>query len=57
MIFREVSDSVQSPIPPFTGDKIFTPPASWIDATVKITQNNPLPVTIQAVAMEVEAHR
>ena len=57
VIFREVSDSVQSPIPPFTGDKIFTPPASWIDATVKITQNNPLPVTIQAVAMEVEAHR
>ena len=57
VIFREVSDSVQSPIPPFTGDKQFAPPASWIDATVKITQNNPLPVTVQAIAMEVEAHR
>lgn len=56
-VFREVSDPVRSPIPPFTGDKAFTPPASWIDATVRITQHNPLPVTVQAVAMEVEAHR
>lgn len=56
-IFREVSDPVRAPIPPFTGDKTFTPPASWADATVKIAQNDPLPVTVQAVAMEVEAHR
>ncbi len=55
--FREVSDSVRTAIPPFTGDKEIPVPGSWTDAAVRITQDNPLPVTIAAVAMEVEAHR
>lgn len=55
--FRRVSDDVAQPIPPFTGDKELPAPTSWSDATVKITQPNPLPATILAVVMEMEAHR
>ncbi len=55
--FRTVSDDVEDPIPPFTGDKEIIPPASWQDPIVKITQPNSLPITVQAVAIEFEAHR
>lgn len=55
--FRQVSDDVAQPIPPFSGDKELPAPTSWSDATVKIIQPNPLPATILAVAMEMEANR
>ena len=55
--FREVSDNVEDPIPPFIGTKEFPPPASWVDETLKITQENPLPFCLLAVVMEMETHR
>jgi len=57
IIFREVADPVEDPIPPFTGDKAWIPPSSWSDPIVKIDQPNSLPMTVNAIAIEFEAHR
>jgi hypothetical protein len=55
--FREVSDDIARSVPPFTGDKAVPAPTSWSDATVRITQPNPLPMTVQAVVVSMEARR
>ena len=55
--FRQVSDDVSEPVPPFTGDKPFAPPSSWSDSILKVTQPNPLPIQIAAIVMEMESHR
>ncbi len=55
--FRQVADDVAQPVPPFSGQKVFVPPASWEDPVLTITQSQPLPMTILALVLDMEAHR
>lgn len=57
VVFREVSDPMDTAIPPFTGDKFLPAPVSWGTAgNVTIRQDNPLPCTVLAIMPRVEGH-
>ena len=57
LVFRKVSDSVQQPIPPFSGDVEVEPPSDFdLDGSYEITVDDPVPATILAVVPSYEAH-
>jgi hypothetical protein len=54
--FRNADDTLSDPPVPFTGTKkILMPKGSDIDAYVRITQDTPLPLTVNAIIYEAEA--
>jgi hypothetical protein len=54
LYFRSSGDSMDVPLPLFTGDKVITNPQGWnTEGQVVIVQADPLPITVLAVMAEV----
>ena len=55
--FRDVGDDLSAAVLPFTGIRRLSPPAGWRDdATLRVRQTNPLPLTVLALTVEAEAN-